>query len=61
MDKKRNSAVLVGIYPQGEEEACLSSIEELCNRVIWLHQGEIKMEGASKEVIAEYRKTINKA
>lgn len=39
----------------------LSSIEELCNRVIWLHQGEIKMEGASKEVIAEYRKTINKA
>ena len=29
MDKKRNSAVLVGIYLQGEEEACLSSIEEL--------------------------------
>ena len=29
MDKKRNSAVLVSIFPQGGEEACLSSLEEL--------------------------------
>lgn len=29
MDKVRSRAVLVGIYPQGEEEACLKSINEL--------------------------------
>ncbi len=29
MNDERNSAILVGIYPQGGEDACLSSIEEL--------------------------------
>lgn len=29
MEKERNKAVLVSIYPQGEEEICLKSIEEL--------------------------------
>ena len=29
MEKERNMAILVGIYPQGEEENCLKSIEEL--------------------------------
>ena len=29
MENKRNNAVLVSIFPQGGEEACLTSIEEL--------------------------------
>ncbi len=29
MEEKRNRAILVGIYPQGDEEKCLKSMEEL--------------------------------
>lgn len=29
MEKKENKAILVGIFPQGGEEACLNSIDEL--------------------------------
>ena len=29
MEEKRNLAVLVGIFPQGEEDSCLRSLEEL--------------------------------
>ena len=33
----------------------LSTLEELCNRVIWLHDGEIKKIGTPKEVLPEYK------
>jgi teichoic acid transport system ATP-binding protein len=34
----------------------LDVIEETCNRVIWLHKGEIKMEGEPAEVLDAYNK-----
>ena len=34
----------------------LHSIENLCSRAIWLHEGRIKMDGASDKVIEEYIK-----
>ena len=33
----------------------LGSLEKLCTSVLWLHEGEIKMVGKPKEVIATYR------
>ena len=33
----------------------LGSLEKLCTSVLWLHEGEIKMIGKPKEVIAKYR------
>lgn len=32
----------------------LDSVKELCNRAIWLHNGEVKMDGEPEEVIEEY-------
>ena len=32
-----------------------STLEELCNRVIWLHDGEIRKIGKPKEVLDEYK------
>ena len=32
----------------------MPSIKEMCNRAIWLHKGELKMEGSTEEVIAAY-------
>jgi ABC-type polysaccharide/polyol phosphate transport system ATPase subunit len=32
----------------------MGSIQEMCNRAIWLHQGELKMEGSPDDVIAAY-------
>lgn len=32
-----------------------ATLEELCNRVIWLHDGEIKKIGEPKEVLSEYK------
>lgn len=34
----------------------LESAKELCDRTVWLHQGEIKMDGSTDEVIEEYLK-----
>lgn len=34
----------------------LESAKELCDRTVWLHQGAIKMDGATDEVIEEYLK-----
>lgn len=34
----------------------LESAKELCDRTVWLHQGVIKMDGATDEVIEEYLK-----
>lgn len=33
----------------------MDSIRDLCDRVIWLHEGEIKMQGEPKSVIDKYR------
>lgn len=32
----------------------LNAAQELCNRVIWLHDGRIVLEGASQEVVERY-------
>ena len=34
----------------------LDSVRQLCNRAIWLHNGEIKMDGEPEAVIQEYLK-----
>ena len=34
----------------------LESARELCDRTVWLHQGVIKMDGNTKQVIDEYLK-----
>lgn len=37
----------------------LESIEKLCDRVIWLEHGNVKMIGKAEEVCNEYRKFMN--
>lgn len=37
----------------------LASVEELCDRVLWLHQGKIQMEGETGKVIEAYRSFVN--
>lgn len=32
----------------------LGSVETLCTRAVWLHEGRIKMDGDSKEVVKKY-------
>ena len=34
----------------------LDSVRQLCNRAVWLHNGEIKQDGEPEEVIEEYLK-----
>ena len=34
----------------------LDQVEDLCNRAIWIYEGEVRMDGKPKEVIAEYIK-----
>lgn len=34
----------------------LESVKQLCNRAVWLHNGEIKKDGQPEEVIEEYLK-----
>ena len=34
----------------------LDTVENLCNRAVWLHNGEIKIDGEPKTVISEYLK-----
>lgn len=34
----------------------LESVKQLCNRAVWLHNGEIKKDGEPEEVIEEYLK-----
>ncbi|ACY96449.1 ABC transporter related protein [Thermomonospora curvata DSM 43183] len=38
----------------------LDQVEETCNRVIWLDEGKIRMDGDPKEVIAAYNEAIGK-
>lgn len=37
----------------------LGQVEKLCDRTMWMHYGELKAFGPSKEVIKEYRKYTN--
>ena len=34
----------------------LDTVENLCNRAVWLHNGKIKIDGEPKIVISEYLK-----
>lgn len=34
----------------------LDSIKKLCNRAIWIYEGEVKLDGSPKQVIDEYLK-----
>ena len=34
----------------------LDTVENLCNRAVWIHNGRIKIDGEPKEVISEYLK-----
>ena len=34
----------------------LDTVENLCNRAVWLHNGKIKIDGEPKTVISEYLK-----
>jgi teichoic acid transport system ATP-binding protein len=36
----------------------LNTLRETCNRVIWLKQGRMVMEGASADVIREYKESV---
>ena len=38
----------------------LGTLKELCDQVLWLHEGEIKQIGDSKEVITAYEEFMNK-
>ena len=33
----------------------ISTLQQLCTRVLWLHDGNIKMLGDTKEVLAAYQ------
>ena len=35
----------------------MGAVKRFCTRAVWLHQGEIKMDGKTNEVIEEYVKT----
>lgn len=35
----------------------MGAVKRFCTRAVWLHQGEIKMDGDTREVIEEYVKT----
>lgn len=34
----------------------LDSVEKLCNRAVWIYNGEVRLDGNTKDVIAEYLK-----
>ena len=37
----------------------MSTVEELCDSVIWLHDGKIKMQGPAKEVLEAYNQFMS--
>ena len=37
----------------------LGTIEELCNKVLWLHEGKIRAIGETKEVMNQYKQYMN--
>ncbi|MBL0885858.1 ABC transporter ATP-binding protein [Myceligenerans indicum] len=36
----------------------IGTVEAMCTRVIWLHQGKIVMDGSTDEVVPEYQKFV---
>lgn len=36
----------------------MGQIEKLCDKVIWMHYGDMRLFGPTKEVLAEYRKFV---
>jgi ABC-type polysaccharide/polyol phosphate transport system ATPase subunit len=38
----------------------LGQIKRLCDRVLWLEKGRVKMIGAAREVVSEYESFVNK-
>lgn len=38
----------------------LQQLEGLCDEILWLHNGEVKMRGVPKEVLKEYREFMKK-
>lgn len=51
LDELRNSGKTIVIVSHA-----LSSIKELCDRAVWISEGEIKMDGNCEKVIEEYLK-----
>ena len=47
--KKRGKTIILVSH-------ALSTVQEFCNRVIWLENGKIKMDGIPSEVIKQYNK-----
>lgn len=37
----------------------LNQVKKLCDKIIWMHYGEVRMIGPAEEVAAEYQKFIN--
>jgi teichoic acid transport system ATP-binding protein len=37
----------------------MASIEELCDQAIWIHKGELRMEGEPEEVIDAYAEFLD--
>ena len=33
----------------------LASIESVCSRAVWLHAGEVRHDGPTREVLGDYR------
>lgn len=36
----------------------ISTVEAMCTRVLWVHQGQLVMDGSTDEVLGEYRKFV---
>jgi teichoic acid transport system ATP-binding protein len=36
----------------------ISTVEAMCTRVLWVHQGQLVMDGSTQEVLGEYRKFV---
>jgi len=60
--QKKSRDALMGLIKGGVTTIFVShqlaAVKELCNRVIWLETGEIRLEGDSKKVVEEYLKHI---
>ena len=35
------------------------TLRELCDEILWLHDGEVKMQGSTEQVIEAYMKSIS--
>ena len=51
LEELKNSGITIVIVTHS-----LGSVKKLCNRAIWLFNGEVRMDGKDEEVIDEYLK-----